>query len=433
MDNICVSLVLNSAPTSTVVQSATWTFDGTTNDVYGIYNGTLSTNAAYSATTYFGTGSSLLLNSGLSPPPFVTFASPYFNLSYRSFTVEAWVLLYTITGDNVLLSQCECGGCSSRCLSLAIRNGKLYMAFSLNVLLGNTAMSPNVWYHIAYVYDYSSRTQFVYLQGILDGTKTSSDPHQGQNGSIIIGASNMSSTTYNGLIDDIRLTTTTKSATTILTDATLVAYFSFDNLPVTDDTGPNKISATVQNAAMVTGKVNQALSFSGSLSYFQAYAFYQLSQANREFSIALWINPTVATGTLIQKTRLATSTTAPCSILMAFSTIGQIVFGIPTAVGSTSQIVGPSISINQWTHLGYTYSSTNGVIMYVNGIKQGSTGNVSYATWGTNYDYLNIAQNISTTCSLSLIANGYYQGSVDEFYVYRRELSANAIASLANY
>ena len=433
MDNIYVFVVVTSTPALTIVQSATWTFDATTSDVYGTYNGTLSTNAAYSAVTYFGTGSSLLLNSGLNPPPFVTFASSYFNLSYRSFTVEAWVLLYTLTGDNVLFSQCECGSCSSRCLSLAIRNGKLYMAFSLNILLGNTAMSPNVWYHIAYVYDYSRRIQFVYLQGILDGTKTSSDPYKGQNGSIIIGASNMSSTTYNGLIDDIRLTTMAKSATTILTDATLVAYFSFDNSPVTDDTGPNKISATVQNAAMVAGKVNQALSFSGSLSYFQAYAFYQLSQANREFSLALWINPTIATGTIIQKTKLPTSTTAPCSILMAFSTIGQIIFGIPTALGTTSQIVGPTITVNQWTHLGYTYSPTNGVIMYINGIRQGTTGNVSYATWGTNYDYLNVAQNISTACSLSLITNGYYQGSIDEFYVYRRELTASAIASLANY
>lgn len=425
--------MISSTAPPIVVQSATWTFDGTANDLYGGFNGSLSTNAAYSVTTYFGIGSTLLLSSALNPAPFVSIASPYFNLSYRSFTVEAWILLYTIPGDNVVFSQCECGGCIGRCLSLAVRNGRLYMAFSLNVLLGTTVMLSNVWYHIAFVYDYSSRTQLVYLQGNLDATRTGSDPYQGQNGSMIIGASNMSSTTYNGLIDDVRLTTTAKSAATILTDATLVAYFPFDNAPVTDDAGPNDISATVQNGAMVAGKVNQAVSFSGSLSYFQAFAFYQLSQANREFSIALWINPTVATGTLIQKTRLATSTIAPCSIFMAFSTIGQIVFGIPTGPTTTSQIIGPSISINQWTHLGYTYSPINGVIMYVNGVRQGSTGNITYATWGTNYDYLNVAQNISTPCSLSLIANGFYQGSIDEFYVYRRELSASAIAALANY
>lgn len=368
---------------------------------------------------------------------YVSIVSPYFNLSYTSFTVEAWIYLFSTTGDNVLFSQCECGTCASRCLSLVIRNGKLYMAFSLNVLLGNTAMAINTWYHVAFVYDYSSKTQYVYLQGILDGTKTSSEPYQGQSGSIVIGMSNISSTTYNGLIDDLKITTMAKSTTDLLNDATLVGYFSFDSSTLVDDSGPNKILGYITNGAAVTGKVNQALSLSGTSSYFQAYAFYQLSIANKEFSLALWINPTATSGTLIHRTKSQFSTTNPCSVFMVFSTIGQIVFGIPTGTSTSSQIIGPSITINQWTHLGYTYSQTNGLTMYVNGIRQGSTGNVSYATWAGstgNYDWLSVGQFVSVACSsMLLVYNGYYQGAIDEFYIYRRELSASAIAALANY
>jgi hypothetical protein len=309
------------------------------------------------------------------------------------------------------------------------------MAYSLSVLTGSTPMAANTWYHVAYVYDYSSRTQYVYLQGVLDGTKTSSDPYQGQSGAIFIGASNISSSFYNGYIDDLKVTTMAKSATDLLDDATLVAYFSFDSSTLTSDSGPNKISGYVQNVGAITGKGGQALSFSGAASYFQAYAFYQLSIANKEYSIALWINPNSPNGTLIQKTRTQFTTTGSCSIFMAFSALGQIIFAIPTGSATlTQQIVGPFISSGQWTHLGYTYSQTNGVTMYINGVKYGATGSQTYYSPSSNYEWLNIGQYTTTACtSLSLVSNGFYQGAIDEVHIYRRELRASEIASLAVY
>ena len=63
------------------------------------------------------------------------------------------------------------------------------MGFTLDDLIGLTTLSINTWYHVAYVYDYSSETQSVYLQGVLDNSKTSAGPYQGQNGSMYIGSS----------------------------------------------------------------------------------------------------------------------------------------------------------------------------------------------------------------------------------------------------
>ena len=39
-------------------------------------------------------------------------------------------------------------------------------------------------------------------------------------------------------------------------------------------------------------------------------------------------------------------------------------------------IIGPVLSVRTWTHLGYTYSTTNGIRMYINGVLVGTTGPV---------------------------------------------------------
>ena len=99
-----------------------WSFDGSTNDASGIYNGTLTDSATYSNMTYFGSGSCLQLNaSGTNQS--MTVSSPFLNLSYTSFTVEAWIYGSTVTGDNAIFSQCQCASCRDQCLYLIIRNG----------------------------------------------------------------------------------------------------------------------------------------------------------------------------------------------------------------------------------------------------------------------------------------------------------------------
>jgi len=116
---------------------------------------------------------------------------------------------------------------------------------------------------------------------------------------------------------------------------------------------------------------------------------------------------------------------------MTFSTIGHIVFGVSTAEGTTSQIVGPPTKINQWTPLGYTYSQTNGLIMYIIGVQYGTTGVSSY-TARNSIGWLNVGWCGSGLGMIPIIRN-HFLGAVDELDVYRRELTTNEIASLANH
>ncbi|CAF4761007.1 unnamed protein product [Rotaria sp. Silwood2] len=94
-------------------------------------------------------------------------------------------------------------------------------------------------------------------------------------------------------------------------------------------------------------------------------------------------------------------------------------------------IVGPILTVRTWTHLGYTYSTTNGLRMYVNGQLFGTTGPASWSS-SSRIDWLNIGCYVSTFWGSNVISGVPYLGAIDEFYVYRRELSASEILALAN-
>ncbi len=422
-------MVNNSTTTTTAaspVVTASWGFDNNANDVYGVYNGLAVNGTSYSNNTYFGYGYTLSLNSSANQSVIVS--SPFFNLSYTSFTVEAWIYGITLAGDNAIFAQCQCTTCADQCLFLMIQNYKMYMGFTLDDVIGITTLSVNTWYHVAYVYDYSSRTQSIYLQGILDNSKTSAGPYQGQTGSILLGSSQLSSSSFNGYIDNVKLTTRAKSATEILADATVVVHFSFDGASLTEDVGPNGMNGSLSNAAVVTGRVGQGLAFSGSSSYLQIYGFYQLGQSHKAYSFALWVYPySVWIGTLIHKTTLQYLIGTWCQDMMGFTYSGQIAVHVN---GINQQMTGPFISAMQWTHIVFTFSTTNGQTLYINGVESLNAAAPYFYSSGV-IDWLTIGYNFGV-CSPFPINGGYYLGVIDEFYVFRRELSASDAYSLAN-
>lgn len=223
--------------------------------------------------------------------------TPFFDLSYTSFTIELWIysISSTIT-DRGLFSQCQCSTCANQCLFLTIRFNRLYAGFTLNDLTGSSTISYSTWYHIAFVYNYQTQQQILYLNGVQDVNKSNAAPYQGRNGTIQIGLVQVYLATnyYNGYIDNVKVTTRAKSATEILYDASLVAYYPFDFPYPDNDNGPTGLNGTSTNTAIVVGRVNQAMRFTGSASYFQAYGFYQIpygAGASRPFSVSLWINP----------------------------------------------------------------------------------------------------------------------------------------------
>ncbi len=133
-----------------------------------------------------------------------------------------------------------------------IRNKLTYFAFWGNDCTNSTIVSINQWHHFAFVYDYTIRTQYIYLNGQLECTHGSSRPFMGNSGALIIGAikHSFSATTatsyWTGYIDQLSYVPRAKTEIEILTDATLVAYYSFDNGSFYDS-GPNKINGVSWN------------------------------------------------------------------------------------------------------------------------------------------------------------------------------------------
>ena len=380
---------------------------------------------------YVGYGRGLTVTSTSSQ--YFTVSSPFLDLSYRSFTIEAWIYpTLSSSTDYGIFGQCACGSCSNQCLYFIIRNYKLYISFTNNDLSGSTTLTTNTWYHIAFVYNYTTQQQILYINGVQDASKSNASAYQGTSGAINIGTAQIYLTQnyYNGYIDNFKITTRGKNATEILTAATLTAYFSFDSPYSTYDSSANALNGSITNVNIVTGKVNQALRFTGSSSYFVAYGFYQISYAvyyNKIFSLALWINPSSASN---------------CAIVQIASTLGGSCFnllGLYTALSITAQtivqgyawsvIYGPVAPLNTWTHVVITYDTTNGITLYQNGILIGYTGIYSIAGSGV-ISYLQLGY--YSSCTTNQMSNAAYAGSVDEVYVYSRVLSQSEVTTLAN-
>ncbi len=148
--------------------------------------------------------------------------------------------------------------------------------------------------------------------------------------------------------------------------------------------------------------------------------------SNYSYSIALWINPLIINGSILVHRSTTKDGKDWCLDLIGLSPIGQIILIVSN--DSLGELVGPIVSANVWTHIVYTYSTINGLQLYINGTLSGTIGPVAYLA----SDEVNIL-----TLGNPLQANvgnvqSVFNGFIDEFRVYSRELNINDIYKLAN-
>jgi hypothetical protein len=302
-------------------------------------------------------------------------------------------------------------------------------------LTGTTILSTNRWYHVAFVYDYSTSTQYLYLNGLLEGSG-SSGTYQGASRDMIIGAVYTDPTDFfSGYMDQVSLITSVKTATEILYDATFVCYFSFDTTSYADS-GPWNFSGTAigLTPAIGTGRINDAVSFPSANTYFTFGGLNLLGTSNQSYSMALWIQPTSVTGgTIVYVSKCNTNCASNwCMPFIGFTSTGQIVTQSWSA-GTLVTLTGPTVFVNVWTHIVYTYSSTNGMRLYLNGLLFQQSSIFSYLGSGTsNFIYIGSFPLTSCTQTVGIISGSQYYGIIDEYYVYARELTAAEVTALAN-
>ncbi|CAF3821000.1 unnamed protein product, partial [Adineta steineri] len=424
----CVSLKCAAIATPTGPYSF-WPMENNALDIISGLSGTGVNSPTYVTPGITGTGYALKLirssNQYINIPTYKSFAS-------TSFTVEMWIYPTTLGGgaNYGLFGQYEATS-TDHDLLLAIIGATFRFSFYGDDANSGTTLSANTWYHVACVYDYSSRTQIIYINGVQDISHTSAGPYLGASGSIYIGNYYDGSNNYrfDGYIDQVTLYMNARSASDILSDATLTTWHSFD-YEITYDSGPLKLLGTAVSVTLAAGKVSQALQFSSSSSYYQISGYVLLGVAGRSYSMSLWVQPTSTGGGTLVHYSSQTDGKGTCYDLIGFSSTGQI---IATALGPSNVVTGSILSVNTWTHIATTYSQANGLKLYVNGASIGAGTGALVNTASSPVVFLTLGSSLSATgCQSRTITPGTFSGYLDEFRVYSRELSATEVFALAN-
>ncbi|UJR08678.1 hypothetical protein I4U23_012936 [Adineta vaga] len=425
-----------SSNTPEIIQ---WLFDKNFNDVYGQYNGEFISTAdtaepdssrMWLSPGYAGYGSAIKFSDTYG------IVNKNLDLTTNSFTVSAWILIteaysspYGISNYFIIFNHCVARD-TDKCLQLAVKNDYLYLGFYDDDLMSRNLLNTNQWYHIAYLYDRSKSEQIIYLNGILDCKRTASGPYAENSPKIIFGytAFDDQFTFNNGLIDKITFVSRLKTDTELIDEATLVAFYPFDG--TYNDAGPNSINNvfSVSTTFDSDGKSNQSLVVNIlSPSCFRTTGFYYLSQLNYPFSFSLWIYAYERVGSILQVSDLSDW----CVPMIGFDKSGYLIAQSLSKNGiySTSSEFGKEL-LEKWTHISMTYSTQNGIRLYIN-------GNFIVQTRGNN-DYLG-SQNMSsvtigmcnelTACNRvdNTIQLLQFQGKIDELRIYSRELSSTEI------
>jgi hypothetical protein len=370
-------------------------------------------------------------------------------------------LLTGIGSDNGIFGQCDSSTITDKCLSLDIKDQRLHLGFNNDDLDGTTRLSNSTitWHHVAFVYNYTAMQQTIYLDGVLEATTGASGvpvgPYKGTTGPVTIGWTTTGGY-FNGMIEQLQVSSGVKTACEILNDATLTAYYTFDVGQSYLDSSINVIHGIANLLINVPGRVNDAYSFQYQYSYFQSIAFTAYSP-NEPFSVALWVKPFVVTGaTLIHISTGINGSSESCFDLLGFSSSGQLIGQVYNSwvtcclvnnvtvcpCKGTANVGGPIMMVNTWTHIVLTYSSANGLTLFTNGTLQGVQYPFSsFPTTGPDYHirpYMTVGNPTTTGSIPGCIGGGpslspaAYQGLIDELRVYSREITITEICSLFN-
>lgn len=357
----------------------------------------------------------------------------YFQIAYLydfrnvSFSITSWIYAYNLQNQQPTIFA-QCGQhIISKCLYLRLSNRKMVFSFFNGSQQGRTILVVNRWYHVAFVYNYTSQTQILYLDGLEDG-RGSQGAYLGEPGNITIGRALATNGYYfDGIIDRISIVNQAMTANDVLIEATLSAYYSF-NITYEIDSGPNQNNGSGYNVAVTNGFIGQSIEFYGygNDSYFQARNFLLLGTSNRSYSFAFWIRTDYShfNGSIIYMT----SANNWCLPTLGFSSNGSII--AQSSNGTIQEIIGLPLIDNTWTHIALTYQSGDKLSLYQNGTLVGDTNPFIYTANESPVTVTLGYLQSQTNCISNLIIPGPFAGEIDEFRIYSRCLNELDIQEL---
>jgi hypothetical protein len=125
-----------------------------------------------------------------------------------------------------------------------------------------------------------------------------------------------------------------------------------------------------------------------------------------------------------------------CFPFLGFVTSTQLLAAQVWDGGTAYYAIGPILPLNSWTHVVETWSSANGLNLYINGTLYATTAVNNYGASGTP-SYMTIASTMSAyftsgwCTSQGVLVWNYYNGAVDELRIFNRQLNATEVYSLS--
>jgi len=401
---------------------------------------------------------------------YITFPTGYFG-SPSAMTISAWV--NSTTTPNNTLDRYEIFNigdhvnmwidCTDTCGSAGLHGYWWYEPATATTVGGGAALAGTGWRYI--VFSGANGSQVAYVDAVVRGSNTVADTPDWANAgepSRLGQHQGGDLSSYNGLIDEARISTTNRSAAWTLTEfnnqsspSTFYSYGSEDrgqqarlNMPpnflrtggglaghwtfngpnmtpnVRDVSGQGNHGNLVGQAATTTaiGKLGQALTFDGTNDYVTMGDV--LDPGTGDLSAFAWIKTTGTVGVVVNKRDGAVATNAGYALHMTTNTLG-FRFGDGSAARIGVNSTAPVINDGQWHHVGVTFTRTGNGQLYVDGVPApGGSGAISAQQGNVNNA---IALSVGSETN---VADTFFTGPIDDVRVYNRALSAAEVANL---
>jgi hypothetical protein len=421
-----------------------WPGDGDANDIHGSSDGTLQNGATFD----LGEVGLAFALDGMDDFVRVE-TNPSFNFA-SSFTADAWINLraYSPEFAPVVSTWNDITG-SNRSYFLAVTaSGQLRFSVSptgggYSDVFSSATVPLNTWTHVAGVFDASSQTMVVYINGEVEGVNNNGPSSVFQNNEpLLIGAGDLGSNVRdftNGLIDEVELFNRALSDSEIQAifnagsagkcksqcvsaPANLVDWWPADG-DALDYQGGN--SGTLQNGAtFAAGKVGQGFSLDG---VDDSVGVGQTQPTNGEITLDAWVNPsTLSLGWPVGPVVFEKGSGIFNRVGMQIKSDGSLCVYVNTDVLNICSNPGV-IPVNQFTHVALTVRDTG------QGRELNAYANGQPVAQATGNDTLNVgtARFVIGDSEIS----GFYDnfaGIIDEVEMFDRALSQTEIQSIFN-
>ena len=299
-----------------------------------------------------------------------------------------------------------------------------------------TGLNDGNWHHFAWVLDNTSHTVKMYVDGSLEATTDYGSTQSGSfsltNGALLGIAQDLSSNSFNGKIDQVRIfdkalslnevTTlygepsnlSTASTTDIFGDGSGVALYEFEE--GAKDTGG------------ISGYIGNGGTFNGLQTSSASYVDISSSTTSTTSTVSFWMNTTIKdsnTGTMLDAGGGSSANTGFSIVRTPTNGYLSVNFTHGTP-GQNQAFTGTTdICDGTWHHISLVMESDNTFICYLDGVSHLS----GTRTYWTSGDTHNLSNNRFGTNAGSLGASSY-EGKIDQVRIFNKALSSSEVTTL---